>query len=285
MTQVVRATGVAVGLWVLLPVLSEATGTRPTRVSFDEIRRIVELLPDHLPRELRGLTPGSLEAAWPAWLARRDTDIRARVARGTEDSLVNLWLFGTSFTSLPPARPTDIAREGGTSMSAVIEERLADFVAGVGSPGHNARLRYAQLFFAERGLDASKETDLQQIGRVLRDVYRRMRDELSEVANTANSRTQRRDVFSEMAAHATLYKDRGLSSDTSLLSSFAIETTLDALKRSGRLSGPVRSVALVGPGLDVINKDAGHDFYPEQTIQPFTVIDSLVGSNWPRPTR
>jgi hypothetical protein len=103
-----------------------------------------------------------------------------------------------------------------------------------------------------------------------------MRGELSEVANAANSRGQRNELFSEIAAHATLYKHRGLSSDTSLLSSFAIEATLDALESSGRLSGPVRRVALVGPGLDVINKAAGHDFYPEQTIQPFTVIDSLV---------
>jgi len=31
----------------------------------------------------------------------------------------------------------------------------------------------------------------------------------------------------------------------------------------------------VGPGLDFANKEAGNDFYPPQTIQPFAVLDSL----------
>jgi hypothetical protein len=42
---------------------------------------------------------------WPAWVAQRDADIRARVAEGDEDSVVNLLLYGTSFTRRP--RPTE----------------------------------------------------------------------------------------------------------------------------------------------------------------------------------
>ena len=38
----------------------------------------------------------------------------------------------------------------------------------------------------------------------------------------------------------------------------------------------VRRVAIVGPGLDVVDKQEGYDFYPPQTIQPFAVIDSLI---------
>ena len=38
----------------------------------------------------------------------------------------------------------------------------------------------------------------------------------------------------------------------------------------------MRRVAIIGPGLDVVDKQEGHDFYPPQTIQPFAVIDSLV---------
>ena len=33
---------------------------------------------------------------------------------------------------------------------------------------------------------------------------------------------------------------------------------------------------MIGPGLDVVDKEEGHDFYPPQTIQPFALIDSLV---------
>jgi SAM-dependent methyltransferase len=80
-----------------------------------------------------------------------------------------------------------------------------------------------------------------------------------------------------MAPYASLYSDRGLSSDTSILSSFAVDTGLEALATSGMIrAGTIRRVAVVGPGLDVIDKADGHDFYPEQTIQPFAVIDSLL---------
>ena len=39
--------------------------------------------------------------------------------------------------------------------------------------------------------------------------------------------------------------------------------------------GMVHSIAIVGPGLDFANKEAGNDFYAPQTIQPFAVLDSL----------
>src|SRR5688572_28741291 len=47
-----------------------------------------------LPDQLRGLSPGDLETRWPRWIRERDREIRARVAQGDEDSLVNLWLYG-----------------------------------------------------------------------------------------------------------------------------------------------------------------------------------------------
>jgi len=38
----------------------------------------------------------------------------------------------------------------------------------------------------------------------------------------------------------------------------------------------VHRVAIVGPGLDFVNKKDGADFYPPQTTQPSAVIDSLA---------
>jgi SAM-dependent methyltransferase len=35
-------------------------------------------------------------------------------------------------------------------------------------------------------------------------------------------------------------------------------------------------VAIVGPGLDFTDKHDGYDFYPQQTVQPFATIDSLI---------
>ena len=49
------------------------------------------------------------------------------------------------------------------------------------------------------------------------------------------------------------------------------------MKTGGALRpGSVRRVAVVGPGLDFTDKLEGYDFYPEQTFQPFAVIDSLL---------
>ena len=38
----------------------------------------------------------------------------------------------------------------------------------------------------------------------------------------------------------------------------------------------MKRVAIVGPGLDFADKDVGFDFYPQQTLQPFAVLDSLT---------
>jgi hypothetical protein len=49
------------------------------------------------------------------------------------------------------------------------------------------------------------------------------------------------------------------------------------MKAAGALrAGTVRRAAIVGPGLDVADKQEGYDFYPQQTIQPFALIDSLA---------
>jgi hypothetical protein len=39
--------------------------------------------------------------------------------------------------------------------------------------------------------------------------------------------------------------------------------------------GSVRRVGVIGPGLDFTDKAEGYDFYPQQTTQPFSVINSL----------
>jgi hypothetical protein len=41
-------------------------------------------------------------------------------------------------------------------------------------------------------------------------------------------------------------------------------------------AGSVRRVGIIGPGLDFTDKQDGYDFYPQQTIQPFALIDTLL---------
>ena len=89
-------------------------------------------------------------------------------------------------------------------------------------------------------------------------------------------RTALGDPSLEFAERSRLFRERGLASDTSVRVNFAIEEALRRVYTAGARSGRVRRVAMIGPGLDVVDKQEGYDFYPPQTIQPFAVIDSLV---------
>jgi hypothetical protein len=88
------------------------------------------------------------------------------------------------------------------------------------------------------------------------------------------NRSLRNDAASSSTS-ASLYKNRGLSTDTDFRPDFAIEQALSEVKRRGLLKS-VKRVAVIGPGLDFTDKDAGFDYYPLQTLQPFAVVDSLI---------
>jgi hypothetical protein len=74
-----------------------------------------------------------------------------------------------------------------------------------------------------------------------------------------------------------LFQDRGISLDSNLWPDYALDLAFRKLAEKGLLKpGSVRRIAIVGPGLDFVNKEAGVDFYPPQTVQPFAVLDSLL---------
>jgi SAM-dependent methyltransferase len=85
------------------------------------------------------------------------------------------------------------------------------------------------------------------------------------------------DPVAEFGQRSTLYRTRGLSLDTSLLPNYSVDQALTAMKTRGLLKpGAIRRVAVVGPGLDFADKDVGFDEFPQQTLQPFAVLDSLT---------
>jgi SAM-dependent methyltransferase len=58
---------------------------------------------------------------------------------------------------------------------------------------------------------------------------------------------------------------------------FALEQALAAVRDRGELTRrPVERAAVIGPGLDFVDKAQGYDFYPVQMIQPFALADSLM---------
>ncbi|MGH9254140.1 MAG: class I SAM-dependent methyltransferase [Vicinamibacterales bacterium] len=253
--------------------------TAATYVPYADAVPILRALRDDLlPPELRGRTPVDLEAAWSEWVARRDAAIRARVDEGDADSIIYLLQFGTTFTRQPRISERELAgvvvRQAGGSASRfvpspVLLARIDDFVAAVASPGASERMQFARQVVARRGIDPATESGSNELRRYLRDRV--------EVVGQAERLSRLMNPTGDSVDQMTLFRDRGLASDTSILVDFGIEEALTAVKAAGLLQqGAVRRVAIVGPGLDFTDKQEGHDFYPEQTIQPFALIDSLL---------
>jgi len=259
-----------------------AATTRTVFVSYAEARPVLEALDPAvraaMPADLRGRSPEQLRVEWGAWVAERDAEIRSRLEQGDADSIVNLLLFGVSFTRQPRATENDISRVGqGKSMAQIVAARLDDLVAGIASPGDNERLQFARGFVERRGIDPTTPSGRAKTKDLLATTMSRVFAEAIDVARAIESAKQLGDRKAELARRSTIYHDRGLSSDTSILPAFAIEQSLESMKAQGLLAAEtVRRVAIVGPGLDFADKAGGYDFYPQQTIQPFAVIDSLL---------
>src|SRR5580700_371804 len=99
-----------------------------------------------LPAELRDAN----QSKWIAWSQREDKAIRDRLQQGDLDSMVNLLLFGTSFTKQPRIRVDGVTE---ASKTGILRARVDDLVAGLGSPGGNERLLFLSSLLQSQGLD------------------------------------------------------------------------------------------------------------------------------------
>src|SRR5438034_5174038 len=66
-------------------------------VSFATAKPVLEALASELPPQLKEPNQGK----WKAWAQHEDNLVRARLEQGALDSMINLLLFGTSFTTQP----------------------------------------------------------------------------------------------------------------------------------------------------------------------------------------
>jgi hypothetical protein len=243
------------------------------RVTFEQASHVLEAMQSSLPEAFRERSLQQIARLWPQWIEQHDRDVRARLERGDEDSLVNFWLYGTSFTSRPPALVGAAAPPG--SFDDIVAGRLEDLLDRVTTPGDDERLQFTGRTLVARNADPASVGGRDRARRFLRDARQRMIREFADAERTvAAARPGGGGALA--AANATLFRDRGLSSDTSILSDYGVHVALEAIAHQRTLSpGSVRRVAIVGPGLDFTNKTDGYDYYPQQTIQPFALVDAL----------
>src|SRR5262249_27455888 len=81
-----------------------------------------------------------------------DAQVRARIDRGTEDSISNLILYGTSYTNLPRLESAESALSPSGSLSAAALDRVRVFVAALSAQSLNERISIAQEFLKRRGV-------------------------------------------------------------------------------------------------------------------------------------
>jgi SAM-dependent methyltransferase len=210
-------------------------------------------------------------ASWIDWIQTRDREIRGRIDRGIEDSISNLILFGTSYSQLPPIPSSAEGADQSGQLTPAALARVHALAQSMLRPEENERVKFARDFLVRRNLSrSSTETYLAE------NLRRLIQDEGDyERKQRAASKTGDPDTL--LMTRATIYKERGLSFDTSIEPDFALDTMLKQLVQKGLVTrNSVRRIAVIGPGLDFADKRIGLDFYPIQTIQPFAIIESVL---------
>ena len=244
--------------------------------TFQEIRGVLGLLADVLPTELKVPNASEAERAWNMWVRRQDTAIRGRLQRGDEETIVNWLLFGTTFTKQPRV-PLDSVSTDDDTRTKLIAARTVDLANALAAPGQDERRLFARELFAKQGYATATAADRARLAAHLADLVQSVLAERARIAAELKTVGQAGSTSDQFAARSRLFRDRGLSLDTSFRPSFALEQALLQLRQKGLLKpGAIRDVAVIGPGLDFTDKTSGFDFYPQQTLQPFTLIDSLV---------
>lgn len=277
-------------LILLVPGLSaQNSSLRVVYIPYADAQPILVALADELPAELKNASDSQRLALWPEWVKRQDAEIRARLAQGDEDSIVNFLLFGTSFTRQPRVTDKELMRlapqaeraspEDSTpaSFGLVLQARVEALIKALVAPGSSERLLFVRRVLDQEGHNVATAAGRASAKKYLLESLARVLSEQRGYANALQSARQLGDPSEEFAERSRLYRDRGLSLDTSLLPNFALEESLKAMQVRGLLAGSsVRRVAIVGPGLDFTDKQEGYDFYPQQTVQPFAVVDTLL---------
>jgi len=232
------------------------------------VKPLLDSQPGSSPAELKNADASK----WNSWAIREDKAIRARLQQGDLDSMVNLLLFGTSFTKQPRIRVEGITE---ASKSGILRARVDDLIAGLNSPGGNERLIFLSGLLRSRGLDPEAPGET---GVFLYNNLQRVLQERSTLAERAKEAEAKRLPASPLD-RVSLFRDRGVSLDTGIFPDYSIEQTLRDLKQRGVLrEGQVSRVAVIGPGLDFAdkNEESAYDYYPQQTLQPFALYDSLL---------
>ena len=241
-------------------------GPRPI-ISFARVKPVLEAFANQLPPHLKNPN----ESKWKTWARHEDDVIRVRLEQGALDSMINLLLFGTSFTSQPRVITMHDFND------PVVQSRLDDLLQGLRNPQNNERLIFLRDLLRRTGMDVKSSAGYEKTKSFVLENLRRVVQEQTTFQKKFDEATRENNQEEGLSERSRVFRDRGISLDTTILSSFGIEGALRDMKdRAVLRQRSITSVAVIGPGLDFTDKGFGYDFYPLQTLQPFAIYDSLV---------
>ena len=238
----------------------------PEFISLDSAKAVVQGLEGSLPPELKAVGPQLNSKAWSEWVQNADTRVRRRLDQGEEDTLSNLLRFGVTYTKEYRVDDEYFARYGdSTLVNSFAEHRADDLIRALAAPNGNQGMIEMRAFVEKQGYSLNTPAERKKLKKYLLDNLARMQKEFLQAREQAKlNRSQ-------------MFEKRGISLDTNLWPDYDLDAHLRRMIEKGMLKpGSIRRVAIVGPGLDFVNKREGVDFYPPQTTQPFAVLDSLL---------
>jgi len=245
--------------------LSCALGQTPQFVPFSAAEPVLNTYLSSLPAELK---PGGkpTAAAWDKWVREQDKDIRARIEQGEENTLTNLLRQGVTYTTQPRITYQYLAEYGSSSfVNNIADKRANDLIVALASPHPSAGMQEMLALLRTKGYSLKTPADKAKVKAYMLANLARLRDDVAHDA--AEAKVNKFQAF----------KDRGISTDSNLYPDYSIDLHLQHMMQEGLLKpGSIHRIAIVGPGLDFVNKKSGTDFYPPQTTQPFAVIDTLA---------
>ena len=248
--------------------LCAALAQTPQFVPFQSAQPVLTAMRDALPPELKTTNPVTADA-WNKWVRDRDKEIRGRIEGGEAETLTNLLRLGVTYTKEPRISFVDLQNYGkDREVNSLAEKRADDLIRALAGPRLSEGMLEMRVFLEKKGFSPATPDGRKKIKAYL-------------LANLAHQRDDLNKWGAELSAKKISiyqgFKDRDISTDSNLYPDYTIELHLRKMMEQGLLKpGSVHRVAIVGPGLDFVNKNFGSDFYPPQTTQPFALIDSLA---------
>jgi len=255
-------------LWLLsfwLAVGCFAPAQTPQFVPFSAAQPVLNAYLSSLPAELKP-SGQPTAAAWDRWIRAQDQEIRVRIEQGEENTLTNLLRLGVTYTQQPRISYEYLDEYGHSSfVDSIADKRANDLIRALSGPHLSEGMREMKALLEKEGYSLKTAEDQKKVKAYLLANLARLRDDVDR--DRLRAKTNKYQAF----------EDRGISTDSNLYPDYTIELHLRHMMDQGLLKpGSVHRIAIVGPGLDFVNKKSGSDFYPPQTTQPFAVIDTLA---------